>query len=137
MALALAGACDTTAPAAAGSASAGSEQAMPDDPAFQQAVAAGHSGAEVTFDASLLSAPARVGSHEHLIVAAPGSTRIEVDHNVGLAPWVPAHQGDAVVVRGQLYVDGPGRVGVHCTHAHTSRGCPDAGWIEWQRSYYQ
>jgi hypothetical protein len=63
--------------------------------------------------------------------------RLEVDHNVGLAPEVPAHAGDTVTVHGQLYVDAPGRQGVHCTHAKTSRGCPDPGWVELRGTYYE
>jgi len=26
---------------------------------------------------------------------------------------------------------------VHCTHAHTSSGCPNPGWIEYNNSYYE
>lgn len=81
--------------------------------------------------------PQRVGTHEHLTVATPAGDRLEIDHNVDLAPWVPAHGGDTVTVHGQLYIDGPGRDGVHCTHARTSRGCPDPGWIELHGSYYE
>ena len=81
--------------------------------------------------------PQRVGTHEHLIVVSPGGDRLEIDHNVDLASWVPAHAGDTVTIHGQLYVDAPGRQGVHCTHAKTSLGCPDPGWIELHGSYYE
>jgi hypothetical protein len=56
---------------------------------------------------------------------------------VDLAPWVPAHAHDAVTIHGQLYVDAPGRDGVHCTHARTSSGCPAAGWIQLHGTYYE
>ncbi|MDQ6772910.1 MAG: hypothetical protein M3024_07975 [Candidatus Dormibacteraeota bacterium] len=101
------------------------------------AVQGNRSGAEVTFDATILAAPVRSGSHEHLIVTAPGGSRLEIDHNVSLATWVPAAGGDPVVVHGQLYIDSPTRVGVHCTHAKTSSGCPYPGWVEWRGSYYE
>lgn len=81
--------------------------------------------------------PQRVGTHEHLTVTTAAGDRLEIDHNVDLAPWVPAHGGDTVTVHGQLYIDGPGQDGVHCTHARTSRGCPDPGWIELHGSYYE
>ena len=48
---------------------------------------------------------------------------------------VPVHRGDSIVVHGQLYVD-PGRAGVHCLHAVTSSGCPEAGWIQFKDSTY-
>jgi hypothetical protein len=78
-----------------------------------------------------------VGTHEHLEVVTPLGDRLEVDHNMELAPWVPAHQGDTVTVTGQLYIDGPGRDGVHCTHARTSSGCPRPGWVQLQATYYE
>jgi hypothetical protein len=91
----------------------------------------------VTFHGKLTSDPAPVGTHEHLLVADPFGDQLEVDHNTGLAPWVPAHAGDVVIVRGQLYIDGPGRAGVHCTHARTSSGCPVPGWVELSGKYYE
>jgi Protein of unknown function (DUF3465) len=98
---------------------------------------AGQGGVEVTFNAKLIADPIRSGSHEHLPVADPQGDQLEVDHNIDLAPWVPARAGDVVVVHGQLYVDAPGRTGVHCTHSRTSGGCPVPGWIELRGSYYE
>jgi hypothetical protein len=110
---------------------------QPDDAALHSAVLSGSTGREVTFDARLLREPQRIGIHEHLLVSSPDGDRLEIDHNVDLAPWVPAHANDAVTVRGQLYVDAPGRAGVHCTHARTSTGCPQPGWIQLHGSYYE
>jgi hypothetical protein len=62
---------------------------------------------------------------------------LEVDHNTTLAPYVPTHAGDQLVIHGQLYIDPGPRVGVHCTHAHTSSGCPNPGWIELGQNYYE
>jgi hypothetical protein len=70
-------------------------------------------------------------------VATPLGDRLEVDHNVDLAQPVPAHSGDSVTVHGQLYIDAPGRQGVHCTHARTSSGCPVPGWIEFRGTFYE
>lgn len=111
--------------------------AGPDDSAFHAAVTAGQSGAEVNFDGVVQGEPVRSGSHEHLVVLAATGERLEIDHNTDLAPWVPAHSGDRVVVRGQLYIDPGPRLGVHCTHARTSRGCPAPGWVEAAGTYYE
>ena len=107
-----------------------------DDQGLHDAIAHNRGGAEVTFDGTVASVPQQVGGHEHLVVMTPLGDRLEVDHNTALAPSVPAHQGDHVVVHGQLYID-PGQVGVHCTHAHTSGGCPYPGWIELGGNYYE
>jgi len=50
---------------------------------------------------------------------------------------VPAHVGDALIIHGQLYIDPGPHAGVHCTHATTSSGCPDPGWIEFAGNYYE
>ncbi len=107
----------------------------PDDPSFHSAFAGGRAGAEVTFDATLLQDPSQASGHEHLIVQADTGEHLEVDHNLSLAAWVPAHTGDRLVVRGQLYFDPA--AGVHCTHAHTSRGCPYSGWVRLGETYYE
>jgi len=109
---------------------------MADDATLRADIQGGRAGAEVTFDGVLQADPVRSGTHEHLVVLAGSGDVLEIDHNVSLATWVPAHQGDQVVVRGQLYLD-PGHPGVHCTHAHTSSGCPQSGWIEYGGSYYE
>lgn len=107
-----------------------------DDATLHKDIVNGQAGAEVTFDAVVLSEPVPAPGHEHLTVAAGSGDRLEIDHNTSLSTWVPAHAGDHVVVHGQLYID-PGQVGVHCTHAHTSRGCPVPGWIEFGSTYYE
>lgn len=110
--------------------------ATADDQAFHQAAVQGRGGAEVVFNATVLQAPAQVGDHEHLEVRAATGEQLEVDHNTGLAPWVPARPGDHVVIAGQLY-DDSGLEGVHCTHAHTSSGCPYPGFVELAGTYYE
>lgn len=112
-------------------------RATADDATLHQALAAGQSGAEVTFKGRVAGEPQRAGTHEHLNVSTSLGDRLEIDHNTGLAPWVPAHSGDTVTVHGQLYVDAPGRQGIHCTHSRTSRSCPQSGWIELRGSYYE
>jgi Protein of unknown function (DUF3465) len=109
---------------------------QPDDQALHNAIKDGRAGAEVTFEGTVAAAPQQIGGHEHLVVTTPLGDRLEVDHNTSLAPSVPAKPGDQVVVHGELYID-PGQVGVHCTHAHTSSGCPYPGWIELAGNYYE
>jgi hypothetical protein len=120
----LAGACGQDRPAA-------------DDAGLHQAVANGRDGTEVTFDATVASEPAAGGSHERFQVQAATGETLEVDHNASLAPWVPAHLRDELVIHGSLYIDPGPRAGVHCTHARTSRGCPVPGWIMLAGRYYE
>lgn len=110
---------------------------VPDDQALQSAIAKDANGAEVTFDATVLNDPVQSGGHERFEVKAPTGDMLEVDHNTSLAQYVPIHAGDQVVIHGQLYIDPGPRVGVHCTHAATSSGCPAPGWIEFGNNYYE
>ena len=109
----------------------------PDDQGLHQDIQNGITGAEVTFDATVLNDPVQTGDHERFEVIATTGEMLEVDHNTNLAPAVPVHKGDAVVIRGQLYIDPGPRYGVHCTHLHTSGGCPYPGWIEYNNSYFE
>jgi hypothetical protein len=113
------------------------ERATPDDQALHRDVVNGASGAEVTFDAIVLDSPVESGGHERFDVKAPTGERLEVDHNTTLAQFVPLHTGDAIVIHGQLYIDPGPRLGVHCTHAATSSGCPTPGWIMFGSNYYE
>ena len=109
----------------------------PDDQGFHQDIVSGTNGAEVTFDATLVTDPIQSGDHERFAVKAATGERLEVDHNTSLATFVPAHSGDGIVIHGQLYIDPGPVIGVHCTHAHTSSGCPNPGWIEFANNYYE
>ncbi len=109
----------------------------PDDQGLHQDLVGGSNGAEVTFDATVLNEPVDTGGHERFEVKDPSGDMLEVDHNTSLAPYVPIHAGDAVIIHGELYIDPGPRYGVHCTHAHTSLGCPNPGWIEFQSNYYE
>jgi hypothetical protein len=109
----------------------------PDDQALHQDLTNGTSGAEVTFDATVVTDPVQSGDHEHFEVKIPSGEMLEVDHNTSLAPSVPVHKGDGVIIHGELYIDPGPRYGVHCTHAHTSSGCPNPGWIEYSNNYYE
>jgi hypothetical protein len=101
----------------------------PDANALHAAILANRSGAEVTFVGSVTSDPTNAGGHEHILVRDQLGDTLELDYNLGLGRPVPVHRGDSIVVHGQLYVD-PGKVGVHCLHAQTSRGCPEQGWVQ-------
>ena len=113
------------------------ERDQPDDQALHQDIVSDKSGTEVTFDAVILTEPAESGNHERFEVKDPAGDVLEVDHNTSLAAYVPAHVGDALIIHGQLYIDPGPRAGVHCTHATTSSGCPDPGWIEFAGNYYE
>jgi hypothetical protein len=113
------------------------ERAQPDDPGLHQDIVSGANNAEVTFDATVTSEPAESGGHERFEVKDPAGDNLEVDHNTGLAAPVPAHVGDHLIIHGRLYIDPGPRVGVHCTHATTSNGCPESGWIELAGNYYE
>jgi len=109
----------------------------PDDQALHRDIQSNNNGAEVTFDATALSNPVQSGDHELFEVRAATGEMLEVDHNTSLAQPVPLRTGDAVVIHGQLYIDPGPRYGVHCTHAHTSSGCPNPGWIEYNNNYFE
>ena len=107
------------------------------DQALHQDVVNDKAGAEVTFDATVISNPVESGGHERFEVKTTTGERLEIDHNTDLASYVPIHSGDAIVVHGQLYIDPGPQVGVHCTHAATSSGCPNPGWIMFGTDYYE
>ena len=109
----------------------------PDDQGLHQDIVNSTNGAEVTFDATVLSDPVESGGHERFQVKASTGEVLEIDHNTSLAPSVPAHAGDTLVIHGQLYIDPGPRLGVHCTHATTSSGCPNSGWILYNNNYYE
>jgi hypothetical protein len=108
-----------------------------DDQALHQDILGNANGAEVTFDAIVVSEPVKSGTHEQFQVKATTGEVLEVDHNTSLATYVPVHVGDHLVIHGKLYIDPGPRIGVHCTHSHTSSGCPIAGWIMLGQTYYE
>lgn len=113
------------------------ERAQPDDQALHNDIVNATANVEVTFDATVTTEPAESGGHERFEVKDPAGDNLEVDHNTSLATYVPAHAGDALVIHGQLYIDPGPHAGVHCTHAATSSGCPESGWIEFGGNYYE
>jgi hypothetical protein len=109
----------------------------PSDQTLHQDVVNNANGAEVTFDATVVNDPVEAGGHERFQVKATTGEVLEVDHNTSLASPVPIHAGDKLVIHGRLYIDPGPRIGVHCTHAATSSGCPDPGWIMFGQDYYE
>jgi hypothetical protein len=109
----------------------------PDDQGLHQDIVNDTNGAEVTFDAIVVDNPVESGGHERFNVKATTGELLEIDHNTDLAASVPIHKGDQVVIHGQLYIDPGPRLGVHCTHAATSSGCPNPGWIMLGSTYYE
>jgi hypothetical protein len=107
----------------------------PDAGALHADILDNRSGAEVTFVGTVTGEPTNASGHEHILVRdQPGDT-LELDYNLSLGRPVPVHRGDSIVVHGQLYIDS-GHAGVHCLHAQTSRGCPEAGWIQFAGATY-
>ena len=109
----------------------------PDDQGLHSDIQNGTSGAEVTFNATVLDEPTQRGDHEVFDVRVPTGEILEVDHNTTEAQSAPVHKGDGIVIHGQLYIDPGPHYGVHCTHAQTSSGCPYPGWIELNNNYYE
>jgi hypothetical protein len=66
------------------------------------------------------------GLHQRFEVSVDG-TRVEIDHNLSLAPRVPVAIGRVVVIRGQFEPD-PGHPVIHYTHHATGRH--EGGWID-------
>jgi hypothetical protein len=108
---------------------------QPDVDALHSDIAAGRSGAEVTFTATLVGEPTESGGHERMSVRDQLGDVLELDYNTSLGRIIPVHAGSSIVVHGQLYVD-PGQVGVHCLHGVTSSGCPEPGWIQYAGATY-
>jgi hypothetical protein len=109
----------------------------PDDQGLHQDIVNDTNGAEVTFDATVIDNPVESGGHERFEVKATTGEMLEIDHNTDLATYAPIHTGDHLVIHGQLYIDPGPRLGVHCTHASTSSGCPNPGWIMFGSTYYE
>ena len=88
----------------------------------------------VTVTAVLPDAPAGAdGPHQRLEVRVDGLD-VEVDHNLDLAPRVPAVPGDILVIHGQFEPD-PGHPVIHYTHHAT--GSHEGGWIQRNGDTYQ
>ena len=107
----------------------------PDANAVHADILGDRSGAEVTFVGTVTADPTTASGHERILVRDQPGDSLELDYNLSLGRPVPVHRGDSLVVHGQLYID-PGQAGVHCLHAVTSRGCPEAGWIQFKGATY-
>lgn len=66
------------------------------------------------------------GPHERFVLLVDG-VRVEIDHNLTLAPRAPVHVGDTVTVHGQFEPD-PGRPVIHYTHHST--GSHEGGYLK-------
>jgi Protein of unknown function (DUF3465) len=100
-----------------------------DNAALSSALAAGQT-AEVTVQgrvvALLPDGNGSAGPHQRFDVDLGSGVVVEIDHNLTLAPRVPVHSGDIVVVHGEFAPD-PGRPVIHYTHHSTDRH--EGGWI--------
>lgn len=99
------------------------------------AALAGHLPAEVSFEATVISAPRYfVGSnthacHETFDVRTDDGSALAVVDNVDLAPAVTVAPGDRIAVRGELVHDRDRTPVVHWTH-HDPAGVHPDGWID-------
>jgi hypothetical protein len=95
-----------------------------------------HIAAEVTVSgtvtALLPDSNGPAGPHEDFDVSVAGH-RVEIDHNLTLAPRVPVRLGDVVTVHGQFEPD-PGHPVIHYTHHAT--GSHPGGWIKLEGKRY-
>jgi len=83
-------------------------QAQPvqqDATALHADIASGRTGAEVTFDATVVAAPVSVGAHEQIEVRDALGDELELDYNTQLGQWISVGVGEQLVIHGQLYVD--------------------------------
>jgi hypothetical protein len=108
---------------------AGCADATADNAAFVHDLTAGKS-AEVTVSGTvtqlLPDSDGPAGPHEDFMMTISGH-RVEVDHNLTLAPRVPVKVGDVVSLHGQFEPD-PGHPDIHYTH-HATDSHP-GGWIK-------
>jgi len=112
-----------------------SQPPRPDETTLHADLAAGRSGAEVTFNGSVVAPPLAAGDHEQIVVEDRLGDRLELDYNTRLGSWIPARVGDQLTIHGQLYIDS-GKAGVHCLHSQTSSGCPLPGWVRLGETTY-
>jgi hypothetical protein len=73
--------------------------------------------------------------HETFDIITPHGLHLRVIDNVSLAPPVPVHSGDTIVVAGQLIPTRRGAI-VHDTHHCPGPGWHRGGWIEWDGRRY-
>ena len=111
--------------------------ATPDNNAFLDAYH-GSRAAEVTVQGTvselLPDSPAYSdGPHQRFDVTVSGVV-VEIDYNLDLAPRVPTHIGDVVVIHGQFEPD-PGHPIIHDVHHAT--GSHEGGWLDLNGQRYQ
>jgi len=73
--------------------------------------------------------------HETFDIVTAHGLHLRVVDNVSLAPPVPVHAGDTVVVAGQLIPTSRGAI-VHDTHHCPGPGWHRGGFIEWNGKRY-
>ncbi|HEV7678471.1 MAG TPA: DUF3465 domain-containing protein [Candidatus Dormibacteraeota bacterium] len=107
-----------------------------DNAALSSALAAGRT-AEVTVQGRVTTLLAdghgSAGPHQRFDVELGSGVVVEIDHNLTLAPRVPLHSGDVVIVHGEFAPD-PGRPVIHYTHHSTDRH--EGGWIRLAATTY-
>jgi len=115
----------------------GGGSSTPDNAAFDGAYS-DHRPAEVTVQATVVDlrpdTPNRgEGAHQRFDVEVDG-IRVEIDHNITLAPRVSVKAGDTVIIHGQ-FEPAHGHPLIHYTHHQT--GSHEGGWIELAGQRYE
>ena len=111
----------------------------PDDTA--RAAVAAHRIADVAIAGTVADEPTFfVGRHTHarhetFDIITPHGLKLRIVDNVALAPSIPVHTGDDIVVAGQLIPTRSGAI-VHDTHHCPGPGWHRGGWIEWNGRRY-
>ena len=110
------------------------------DNAARKAVATRHV-ADVAVAGTVIDEPAFFigrtthAAHETFDIVTPHGLRLRVVDNVSLAPRIPVHAGDDIVVAGQLIPTHAGAI-IHDTHHCPGPGWHRGGWIEWRGRRY-
>lgn len=83
-----------------------------------------------------------LGTHTHAVhesfgIVTEHGLRLDVIDNVDLAPRVPVHEGDVVVIAGQFVPTRDGGGIIHDTHHSPGPGWHRGGWIEWRGTRYE
>lgn len=103
-----------------------------DDRYFTEVRDRGAAGTEVTVCGTVRRVraplPSRSGRHLDFLLALPGGDDVWVDANLEVLGRLPLRRGDAATVRGEYYVDGPRRDGIHWTH-RTTHGPHPPGYV--------
>lgn len=73
--------------------------------------------------------------HERFLIDLNNGSTVLVAHDIAMAPYVPLHKGDFVMIHGEYIWNERGGV-LHWTH-HTDTPRHEGGWIDYDGKRYQ